>query len=248
MTYQLTVSPDFPPSHLASWHIFNTWLQRKLDTAIHLELYHSFESQRDAIMQDQVDIIYANPFDAAMLVREKGFVPVARPENKPDEAIIIVNAEHSAQTVDDLGSGIRIASTDDPDVHMMGMIMLEPADLDRDNTERTICDSYILVAKELLNNKCDVGFFLADAFNELSGLVRKQLRPLVTSQIQIIHHSLLLGPRLAARQQELRQILLTMQDNPKDAGILESLLLSGWKAVEQEEMEFMIDLMSTLTE
>jgi len=248
MTYQLTVSPDFPPSHLAGWHIFNTWLQRKLDTAIHLELYDSFESQRDAIMQDQVDIIYANPYDAAMLVRENGFVPVARPENKPDEVTIVVNAEHSAQSVDELEPGISIASTDDPDVHMMGMIILESADLDRNNTERTICDSYILVAKALLNNTCNVGFFLADAFNELSGLVRKQLRPLVTSQIQIIHHSLLLGPRLADRQQELRQILLAMQDNPKDAGILESLLLSSWEAVDQEEMEFMIDLMSTLND
>ncbi len=248
MTYQLTVSPDFSPDHLAGWYIFNTWLQKTLDTAIHLELYNNFQSQREAIATDRVDIIYANPYDASMLVREKGFIPLVSPKGTPDEAVIAVNSEYSAQHVEDLEPGVRLASTDDPDVHMMGMIMLEPADLNESNTTRKICDSYVLVAKALLRGESDVGFFLAEAFNDLSGMVRKQMRPLVTSQIQVIHHALMLGPKLAEHQQAIRQALLTMPDNTKGSGVLQALGLPGWENIEQEEMEFLIDLMSTLVE
>ena len=77
MTLQLTVSPDFSPDHIAGWYVFNTWLQRKLGVRIHLELYDDFDSQRQAIAANKVDLIYANPYDAAMLVREKGFVAIA---------------------------------------------------------------------------------------------------------------------------------------------------------------------------
>ena len=78
MTYQITVSPDFSPDHIFGWYHFNTWLQQNLDTRIHLELYSDFESQREAILSDQIDLIYANPYDASMLVREKGFIELKK--------------------------------------------------------------------------------------------------------------------------------------------------------------------------
>ncbi len=246
MPCQFTISPDFTPDHLSGWHIFNTWLQKRLDEHIHLELYDDFESQRQAIMSDKVDLIYANPYDAAFLVREKGFRPVAKPASKPDEAVVAVNAEYFAQTVEVLKPGTRVASTDDPDIHLMGMIMIEPADLNADNIVHKACGSYVLVAKALLTGESEVGFFLADAFNGLSSMVRNQLRPLVSSQIQIIYHSLLVGPRLADRQQDIGRALLQMADDPKGPGVLESLGLTGWEHMDQEEMEFMIDLMDTL--
>lgn len=248
MTYQLTISPDFSPVHLPGWHIFNTWLQKKIEAAIHLELYDSFQSQREAIENDKVDIIYANPYDASMLVREKGFVPLVCPLASGDEAIIAVSTEHPAQSVEELQPGLKLSSTDDPDIHMMGMIMLEPADLNESNISRNICDSYVLVAKALIRGESDIGFFLAESYDDFSSMIRKQLRILVQSQIQVIHHSLLLGPRLAVRREEIRQALLTMTNDPKGTGVLNSLGITGWKEVGQEDMEFMIDLMSTLVE
>ena len=248
MPYQFTVSPDFTPEHLSGWHIFNTWLQKQLDMGIHLELYNSFDLQRDAINADKVDLIYANPFDASMLVREKGFIPIAKPKGKRDEAVVVVNDENAAQCVEELPSGITIASTDDPDVHMMGMIMIEPGDLNAENTTHTQCDTYVVVAKELIRGQSDVGFFLAEAFNDLSGMVRKQLRPLVSSEIFLIHHILMISPKLAEQQEKITEVLLTMTNDPKGPGVLESLGVEAWEAMETEDMEFMIDLMSTLVE
>ena len=71
--------------------------------------------------------------------------------------------------IEDLKPGTRIASTDDPDVNLISMIMLEPADLSAHNVQTQTVDTYVLVAKQLLQGQADVGFFLRDAFEALSG-------------------------------------------------------------------------------
>jgi len=247
MPYQMTVSPDFTPDHISGWYIFNTWLQRSLGEDIHLELYDAFDQQRDAILAGKVDIIYANPYDAAMLVREKGFLPIARPRRSADEAVIAVHVDHSAQKVEDLSAGISIAATDDPDVNLICNIMLEPAELNTNNTIRTIKTSYPLVARALIRRQTDLGFFLAEAFDSLSSLTRRELRPLVCSQIQVIHHALLVGPRLVERQDSLRELMMDMTRDGKGTGVLQSLGFEAWQPMDDEEMEFMIDLMDTLS-
>jgi phosphonate transport system substrate-binding protein len=247
MPYQMTVSPDFTPDHISSWYIFNTWLQRTLDVNIHLELYDGFEQQRSAILADQVDLIYANPYDAAMLVREKGFLPVVKPKRSADEAVIAVHLDSPAQRVEDLNPGISVAATDDPDVNLICDIMLEPAEINASNTQRTIKNTYPLVAKELMLHKAELGFFLSEAFDSLSSITRKELRPLVSSQIQVVHHALLAGPRLAEKQHLLRELMIGMARDAKGAGVLHTLGFSAWESMDDEEMEFMIDLMDTLT-
>lgn len=248
MPYVMSVSPDFPPAQIAGWYIFNTWLQRQLGAVIHVELFDNFADQRQAIQQDAIDLIYANPFDAAMLVREKGFQAIAAPLHHADEAIIAAAAESGIRCVEDLRPGCRIAATDDPDVNLMAMIMLEPADLSAQTVQLHTVDTYVLVAKQLLQGHADAGFFLRDAFLNLSGMIREQLRELVRSEIHVIRHVLLAGPRMQAQAQTLRTLLPSMATDPKGAGVLASLGLQGWELQEQEDTEFMIDLMDTLVD
>ncbi len=246
MRYVMTVSPDFPPAQIAGWYIFNTWLQRQLGVQVHVELYQNFTSQRAAIQDDTIDLIYANPFDAAMLVREKGFIAIATPLHKSDEAIIAVAADSAVQHIEDLKPGTRIAATDDPDVNLISMIMLEPADLSADNVQTQTVDTYVLVAKQLLQGQADVGFFLRDAFGTLSKMIQSQLRELIRSEIHVIRHVLLASPRMQDLHPELQRILPAMGNDDKGKGVLQSLGLLGWEIQEQEDTEFMIDLMDTL--
>jgi len=246
MSYRFTVSPDFTPEKLSGWFIFNTWLQRAIGEGIHLDMYDSFVQQRAAIAADQVDLIYANPYDASMLVRDKGFVAVARPRGRSDEAIVAVPASSPAHRVEELRPGARIVSTDDPDVDMMGMIILEAADLRASNTVRQTTDTYVLVAKKLLKGEADIGIFLAEAFDGLSPLVRADLRILVRSQISVVQHILLAGPKFRPRQPDITSALLHAQDDPRARLVTEGLGFTGWDAVPQEEVEFMIDLIDTL--
>ncbi len=125
MSYFFTVSPDFTPDHISGWYIFNTWLQKAIGEGIHLELFNDFDAQRKVIADDGVDLIYANPYDASDLVRNKGFLPIAKAAEKGDEAIVVVRDDNPVQSIEDLQSGTCLASTDDPDVHLMGAIMLD---------------------------------------------------------------------------------------------------------------------------
>jgi len=248
MSFVLSVSPDFSPDHIAGWYVFNTYLQRQLDIPIHVELYNDFDAQRKAIENDEIDIIFANPFDASMLIREKGFKAIAAPENSSDEAIIATRRDSQIAHIEDLNEGTRIATTDDPDVNMMGMIMLEPADLNKENTSTTIVDTYPLVAKQLLQGDADIGFFLDESFDSLSKFVKEQLSELIRSQIFVIRHVMLVGPKLEEHHQAFKDVLLNMQNDEKGPGVLNSLGLSAWENQDHEDTEFMIDLMETLVD
>lgn len=245
MPYNLTVSPDFKPDLISGWYIFNTWLQKQLNEAIHVELYQSFKEQADAINEEKVDIIYANPSDISRLVREEGFIPIAKPKEKPDEAIIAAKADGIA-SINDLPATPTIAQTDAPEVNTIGMIMLEPCDIEPGNVTLIHCRNYIGIAKQILNDKADAGFFLAQAFNELSSLVKKQLKPLISSKIHMIHHALLISPRLADKEAELKQLLLNMNNDEKSQQILKDLEITQWEPMEMEDAEFMVDLIDTL--
>lgn len=246
MTFTFTVSPDFPPESIAGWYVFNTYLQRATGEHIHLELYDRFDEQRAAIAAGEIDLIYANPFDASTLVRDHGFVSLARPDGVQDEAVLVVPAESAVEKVEDLGPGCRVASTDDPDVRLIGMIMLEPADLDSSTIVAVPRPTYALVAQSLLSDGADVGVFLADAYEKLAGVTRSRLRPLVTSQIGVINHMLMVGPALAGRFDDLRALLNGMDEDPKLRAITEDLGFTAWLPVGQEDTEFMIDLIDTL--
>jgi len=246
MPYTMTVSPDFPPTQIAGWYIFNTWLQKKLDISIHLELYNNFDEQRNAIEENKIDLIFANPFDASMLVREKGFSALVKPDSKSDEVIIAVSAESKVMEIEDLQAGIKIAKTDDPDVNMIGMIILEPADLDVQNTISEVVDTYAIVAKQLIQGNSDVGFFLKDAYENFSDLIAKNLRVLVSSQIDVISHAFMAGPKVQEHTQALQEALIDMANDPNEQKILESLGFTGWTIQDHEDTEFMIDLMETL--
>lgn len=246
MSYMFTVSPDFSPDRLSGWYIFNTWMQRQLGVDIHLELYDDFCAQRVATYSNKIDLIYANPFDAAMLVREKGFLPLVKPKDLLDEALIAVSETSSVEKIEDLKAQVKIGMTEDPNVNMIGMMLLESANLNSANIEKTVYDSYVLVAKSLLRESNEAGIFLAGAFDDLSNMVKKQLRVLLRSEIEEIHHSLMVGPQLADRRDEIKAFLTGMNQSEKGQGVLDSLGFKAWVEVDDEEMEFMIDLMDTL--
>lgn len=255
---QFTVSPDFGPDRIAGWYVFNTWLQHACGHRVHLELYSDFAAQRRALQAGAIDLIYANPFDAAELVREQGFLAVAKPFGASDEVVLAVAADSPITVVEDLGApaaggegrggdrDVVVAATDDPDVRLIGMILLEPADLEPTELRTVEAPSYVLVAKAVLDGSATVGVFYRTAWDNLSGLVRRQLRPLVTSEISVIHHALMIGPRLRGWREPLTSVLTGMGEDPQSRGVLDALGIDHWVAVHDEETEFMIDLMNTL--
>jgi len=245
-SYTMTISPDFKPALIPGWYIFNTWLQKSIGEDIHLELVNNFSELGSLIDSDDVDLIYANPFDMSKLIREKSFLPISKPIGKKDEAVIITKADSSIESVESLTNGVRVSITDAPDVNMVGAIMLESADLYNGDFEQINCTNNITIAKNVINGETEIGFMLADSYDELSLLVKKQLKPLIRSKIDLLHHTFLISPNLSDKFSQIQKALLEMSDNSKGKNLLQSLEFENWLAMDNEESEFMIDLIETL--
>lgn len=247
MAFQFAVSPDFAADRIGQWFLFNTWLQRQIGANIHLGIPADFAELRSSLRSDRLDLLYANPFDLAVAVRELGFTPIAAPVARADEAAVVVRADSEIHSVKDLRTPPRVVCTDAPDVEFIGRILLEPSGLERSTITVRQRPSYVVVAKELLAGTADVGFFLRRSFDELSELTRANLRVIGTSHIYVVRHALLAGPRLAERRGDILSALLGMAESDKGRGLLDELgLVEGWKEMPPDEAEFLIDLMETL--
>ncbi|RMX03552.1 phosphate/phosphite/phosphonate ABC transporter substrate-binding protein [Corticibacter populi] len=247
MTLNFLVAPDFPPQNFAGWHLFNTVLQRRAGMQLHLVMPQDAVEQAALLDKETVDVLYANPFDAAELIRDKGYIPFARPVNRSNEMVIAVPASSVINRVEDLRPGCRIALTANHDVKLIGLRLLEPADLAEADVQWVLADSYQAAARQVIKGQVDAGFFLASAFHSLSRLTLSQLRPLVESSLKDISHVLIAHPRVQADLPVIRTAMLGIGSQPGDADVLEAMGLGeGLEPMDQEDAEFMIDLMDTL--
>jgi len=247
VTFTFLVAPDFAPERFAGWHMLNTALQKRAGIHLHLLTPASAAEQASLLADAQVDLIYANPFDAAHLVRQLGYVPLARPVDRFDEMVMACATDSPLQAVEDLKPGCRIALTRNQDVKLLGLRLLEPADIAEADAQWQVVDSYQAAARLLIKHEADVAFFLADAFASLSRITRSQIRPLVESAIHTLSHVVLAHPRLDAAQPAVRKALLELHTDAPGQAVLEALgMPGGFEALLQEDAEFMIDLMDTL--
>ena len=247
MPYTMTISPDFKPDLISGWYIFNTWLQKQIDASIHIKMVNDFKELTSAIDSDSIDLIYANPCDISKLVREKGFSPVVKPVSAHDETVIITREDNPASDIESLPGSVRIAMTDVPNVNTVGTILLESADITPSDIETITCSNYITVAKKVISGEADIGFLLSEAYDEFSSLVKKQVKPLMTSKIDVLHHALLIAPGFSEKQQALQNVLSSMKDDPAGLDILKNLEIESWELMDNDEAEFLIDMLDTLS-
>ncbi len=249
MTHHLAISPDVNVRNITDWFIFNTKIQRITGEPVQATTYDDFADLQKAFVEGRADLVFANAANTATLVRDRGYVPLAAPAEVSNEAAIVVADSSDLHQVTDLGASVTVAATDAPDVERICRILLEPADLTPESVSLTIKPNPVLVAKAVLTGQVDAGFLPREAFDELSQVVQRQLRVLISSKIYVVRHSLLLSPALAARADVLWEGLAAMSANERDRELLAALgAPNGWQRLSQEDAEFMIDLMDALSQ
>lgn len=247
MTLNFLIAPDFAPERFAGWHMLNTTLQRRSGIGLHLLTPANAHEQAQLLAADKADLVYANPFDATDMIRTHGYRPFARPAQCYDEMVIATGAESGLTGVEDLKPGCRIALTENKDVKLIGLRLLEPSDLTESLIEWVPVDSYQAAARRAIKGEVEASFFLADAYASLTKMTRSQLRVLVESAISDISHVLLAHPRMVEQLPAIEKALLGLGQDAGDADVLEALgLPHGFEPMTQEDAEFMIDLMDTL--
>lgn len=241
------IAPDFPPKNFVGWHMLNTGLQRHIGQPVHLLTPADHNEQLQWLDSKSVDLIYANPFDAAMLVRQKGYLPLVMPINRFDEVVIATHADSPFQHSDELPTGCRIICTDNFDVKLIGLRLLESSGLTESVINWQPAATFPIAARHLIAKEGDAAFFLASAYHSFGEATKQQLRVLMESRLDELSHVILLHPNHATMHSALQKAFVDMINSPADKFTLQDLGLDeGFRALTQEDIEFMIDLIDTL--
>lgn len=246
MTLNLLIAPDFAPERFAGWHMLNTLLQKHAGLHIHLVTPASAHEQTQTIQSQSIEFIYANPFDAAHMIREQGYRAVARPMGKSDEMVISARAEGNIKSLDDLKPGCKIALADNRDVKLIGLRLLESVDLAESDITWEITETYQAAARALIKGEVDAAFFLSEVYHTLSRLTLSQMQILIESDLNDISHVVLVKDGFGDSQKFV-DALLSLTDSEEGKAVLQELgMPQGFEAMSEEDGEFMIDLMDTL--
>lgn len=245
-THNMLIAPDFSPERFAGWHMFNTLIQKRANLNMHLNIPASHAEQTQIIGAGDIQIIYANPFDAATLIREKGYRAVARPIGKSDEMVIASAANSDISRLEDIQAGATIAMADNRDVKLIGLRLLEAVDLEEADLCWDITETYQAAARKVIKGDAQAAFFLAEIFHSFSRLTKTQLSVLIESDLADISHVLLIKEGFADSQIFIEAILNLHNDDDGKEALSELGMPQGFEAMSEEDGEFMIDLMQTL--
>ncbi len=249
-TISLSIAPDVSPQQLPAWHLFSRWLQRQIGTSINIKEYQSFAEQKAALEAGEIDMLYANPYDAGWLIREKKYIGVAQPEGDVAEVTLVSKKEGAIQSVEDLKSSLKVAAAPNEDLRTLGTILLEPANLTKDDIEFVEASNHILAVKALLSGDADVAMLPTKSLEGLSNVIASQLQVLVATEakdIETVAHCFVVSPEYAELATSIKEHLRTMHEDPIAKGTLEDIAIKKWHILDSEdEITFMIDLIYTL--
>ncbi len=246
MMLNFMVAPDYLPQHFGAWFLLNNYVQQQTGLAIRLHVPNDHDEQQ-ALLPSTPELVYVNPFDASTMMHQYGYRPLAKPAGKFDEMVVACRYDAPYLTLHDVHANCRVAFSDNEDVHLIGMRLLEGFGLGEHNTQAVKESSQAAVLSALYHGRADIGFLLNDVFNHLSSFSHHHFRSLLGSQIHDIYHLLLIHPKAEQHKEALCSCLTEMNQNTAGQEILAELgMPDGFAPVSQEEVEFMIDLMETL--
>lgn len=245
-THNMLIAPDFSPERFAGWHMFNTLIQKHANLNMHLNIPTSHAEQETVISEGDIQVIYANPFDAAILIREHGYHAVARPIGKSDEMVIAAAANSDINSLDDIKAGATIAMANNRDVKLIGLRLLEAVDIEEADLKWSVTETYQAAARQVIKGEAQAAFFLAEIFHSFSRLTKAQLSVLIESDLADISHVLLIKDGFPDTDILMDAILNLHNDDDGKEALAELGMPQGFEAMSEEDAEFMIDLMQTL--
>lgn len=232
-----TVDPNYSGKNLPGWFLMNTFLQRHLGQVMHFQPQDDFDSSRAAVLSGNYDLVYANPFDWVQYQQKLGFLPIVKPLNHFDEVYLCAPAADSIHHAEDFPGRIRIASAHPSTlVHMVGLFLMDKADIDRARLDFVFTGSYQGVLKALLQGQADLGFLFNEVYSSASKLVRERLRVIDRSDDAFAFHAFCVGPRLMPQRELLTDLLTGMDQELRGKNLLEDLGFSGFEAVTEDEI------------
>lgn len=242
------VSPDYNPSDTLDWYLINGALQKYLKRSIHLLLSSGNHHYHTALEQGKPDIVYASSFDAASLIREHGYRPIARPQNHSDEVIIFSNRESGIDHISKVSADLNVASISEKDVEQIALRLLEAANVSRMSMKSwETYDYFQTVLRAVRNDSKTIGVLRADIFGQLSSTVKSWYTPVIESKLYELTHTLLIRGDDPKLTEAMRVAIPKISQDPAMQGVFKALNMpQGFTLMSREDGLFMADIIDTI--
>lgn len=229
LSIRLSVCPHDTAKNLFSWFSLTTYLQRQLSQHIHFEPTEDFLEERSLVLSQTPQLVYANPYSAAVFSRDKGYVCVARPKGVFDESLVVVRNDF------DLSSAVRpikvASATSQLITHPQGVRLLAGMGLSAADLEFVFVDTHMAAVKSVVTGGADLGIVFNETWEGLTSTTKSQLSVLSQSTEGAAFHCFMASPAWAEHLPLLQAILIGMSEEPKGKQVLDDLHISGFEAV-----------------
>lgn len=224
-------------AQLSGWYLLNTYLQRRLQHAIHLE---QLPAGHD-ITTENVDLLFAKPFEACAMISRRDYIPLLRPVGEADEVVIVMRAD-DGRALQDLSAPQVVTASQGSFVYLLGRFLCDENELDSSTFQYTFAGNEIKALQMLLKSQADVLFMLKKTYHGLSGLTRKSTRVADESDTQFAFHLFCIHNRIAELREPLVNVLTGMDTDEQGQGVLKDIQIGGWCAPEEGDVRMLLDI------
>ncbi|HFD11315.1 MAG TPA: transcriptional regulator [Crenotrichaceae bacterium] len=219
---------------LSGWYMFNTYLQRKLERAIHLEQPKLGED----LTHLSTDILFSKPFDACALIQQRGFIPLARPTSEVDEVVILMRADDN-RDITELMNPKVVTATQSSFVYILGRSLCDDREMDSESFDYVFAGNEIKALQMMIRKQADVLFILKKTYEGLSSFARGSTRVVDESETNFAFHLFCAAPYLTDVTDSFQDVLLNMYDDEYGRQILNDIEIDGWCEPEEGELQML---------
>lgn len=224
-------------AQLSGWYLLNTYLQRRLQHAIHLE---QLPAGHD-ITNENVDLLFAKPFEACAMIAKRNYVPLLRPVGEADEVTLVMRADDN-RSLSAIAAPKIVTASQGSFVYLLGRFLCDENGVDSSAFDYSFAGNEIKALQMLLKGQADVLFMLKKTYHGLSGLTRKSTRVVDESETQFAFHLFCIHSRISELRLPLTNVLTGMTTDEQGQGILKDIQLDGWCAPEEGEINMLRDI------
>jgi phosphonate transport system substrate-binding protein len=218
---RMSVCPHDTARNVYGWFFLNSYLQSRLGCRLRFEPQDNFLTERQTVLTDDYDLVYANPYSAVLFTRARGFLPVARPVGVHDETYLVSRPDWTPPPP---GHPITIASaTDQLIVHALGAGLLPALGISHTQVTYHFTGNHAAAAKAVMDGAADLGYVFNETWHGLSDYTRSHLHIQRQTDQAVAFHAFLVGPHFRDRAADVTTVLTAMTTDPDATEILHEL-------------------------
>jgi ABC-type phosphate/phosphonate transport system substrate-binding protein len=183
-------------------------------------------------------LLFAKPFEACLMMKQYGFIPLARPIADADEVVILTRSDDTRSLSDYEGVSVGTA-TKDSFVYLLGRFLCDENGLDSAKFVFDFSGNEIKALQTLIRKKCDLVFMLKKTYEGLSSFSKNNVRKLDESQTDFACHFFCVAPHLQEQGEALVEVLLEMAQEEQGEKILQDIQIQGWTRPEEGELKML---------